>query len=256
MITPITQKPRPLRLLVRQPDGSFAAQPYRKTDDTDRYVEFRKFDREKEAKWVARVEKEWRDKKTRAKAARKDAKKKGKLRAEQAQRNSDLAEQNAQIARQRLNMNKSADMIMIAKSVINGRDQGVDSRYFYREIQKRAAASRELGQTEAQAFAKYLETEPGRLLFQAMKKAEQRPWDEPLEDEREGIEDAEKVCAGDEAYSKLSTMARQLMAERERAGTPISFPGAFQEAYAKRPDLAQLSKQYHYAKIAKAGGYG
>jgi hypothetical protein len=164
---------------------------------------------------------------------------------------------------ERLNMGKTlnkSDIISIAKSIISaGADAqpGVTSAMLVREIQKRAdAAYASQPLSAAQRFSRYTANpdSDGAVLLKASRRAVPEAMGSWDADEAE-IEDAEKEC-GDEAYSKLSTMARQLMAERERAGTPISFPGAFQEAYAKRPDLAQVSKAHHIAKIAKAGGYG
>src|SRR6516225_2497001 len=90
------------------------------------------FDREREQRWVKKIEAEW----ARKKRNRNDAKQKAKLRAEQNQRNSRLAEENAQIARRNLNMSK-ADIITIAKSIVAkgpGAQSGYTSRDFYLEM--------------------------------------------------------------------------------------------------------------------------
>jgi hypothetical protein len=88
-------------------------------------------------------------------------------------------------------LNKNFDMVTIAKSVLNGRRQGFTSRDFYRELLKRAAEAQTDNQSPEQAFAKYTETQDGKLLMAAMRKAEQVPWDEPDDDEEDAVDDTD-----------------------------------------------------------------
>ena len=243
MITPITQKPRPLRLLVRQPDGSFAAQPYRKTDDADRYVEFRKFDREKEAWWIAKMEEKWKADKKRSKAEAK-ARKKTRTVVRDRQRADAAAMQ------RNLELNKS-DIITIAKSIISaGADAqpGVTSAILIREIQKRADAAfaDQPFLSAAQRFARYTANPEGdgAVLLKASRRAAQEAldsWDDDDHDEAEAADNGEN-------YDTLTRMARDLMEKRPE----LSFPQAFEVAYSKHPELARMTKADHATRIVKA----
>jgi hypothetical protein len=87
-----------------------------------------------------------------------------------------LAHARAHRQRQRL-MKQDDDMdsyIEIAKLVADGARSPITKGSWYNEITKRAAASRRADQTEAQAFAKYLETPDGKFLYSAFKLAPQR----------------------------------------------------------------------------------
>ena len=200
------------------------------------------FDREREQRWVKKIEAEW----ARKKRGRNDAKQKAKLRAEQNQRNSRIAEENAQIARRNLNMSK-ADIITIAKSIVAkgpGSQPGYTSRDFYLEMTKQAAANRTAGQTEAQAFAKFAGTEDGRLLMAAMRKAEQVSCEPDDDDDDDDM--AER--SDDAGYAKLAEIARDLMTK----DPALSFSGAFTAAYNQRPDLAEISKSHSRQRVLKA----
>jgi hypothetical protein len=171
--------PLTIRKLIKGQDGNWhlseTPTPYRPATP-------KRFKKQRvDAEWLAKgLDK---DSKKGIKAKLKDRKKdaKAKAKAETV----DRAERDAAATRERnMTLNKS-DMVTIAKSVINGQQQGLTSRDFYRELVERSVKARTAHQTPEQAFAKYCETEDGRLLMAAMRKAKPVPWDQPDEDDEE-----------------------------------------------------------------------
>jgi hypothetical protein len=225
-----------------------------KAEPADRLVPFRKgWDAGKEAAWLAKIESEW-DQKKRGKAAGKDAKKRAKLQAKANKKNSDMAAVNAQIARRRLNMGKAfdrSDMVTIAKSILSGggaAQPATTSAVLVREIQKRGtAAFPDL--SAAQAFAKYCGSADGAVLLKASRAAVQAPmtdWDDDADDDDDDAPDP--AAENGDAYSRLSAMARQRVSDRPG----LSFPVAFAQCYQAHPELAEMTKAHHAARLRKA----
>jgi hypothetical protein len=115
----------------------------------------------------------------------------------------------------------------------------------------RAEALRHEGQTKEAAFAKFITGNPDGILLHAVFK--QAPNDEMWNGEEPDDDDAmSDPEVDDPGYSKLSQMARDLMAERQKQGKPISFPAAFQICFLKHPELGQMQKSFHRQRVAKA----
>jgi hypothetical protein len=225
MTTPIVTKKRRADRLARRPDGAYDWQAIQ----NGVFVKIEKLA----------------DKKRR-KAAEKE---KSKLRAEQNQRNSDIAENSAIVARERLHMGKSSNSLVdIAKSIISrGPDAqpGVTSRVLFEAMQK-AADSLYAGQplSAEQRFARFCDTPEGTILRKAQGKAAPEPLDDDQADEDE-------CDSTNSAYRKLLAKAEDL-----RLRSPgLTEAAAFSKVYAdpsNRP-LVKASRSEHFAKLARAG---
>jgi RecB family endonuclease NucS len=122
------------------------------------------------------------------------------------------------------NTTLNKNLVNVCKSIITGgadRQPGLTSRDLYVQLQRRSAAVRKDGQTAEQAFAKYAAEDPdGKLLFAAMRKAKQVPWDQSEEDEEQQNAD------GNAAYRKLMSVANEKRRPNE------SVQAAFARIYA------------------------
>jgi hypothetical protein len=225
-VTPTETKKRRADRLARRPDGGFDWQAIQ--DGV--FVKIEKLAAKK-----------------RRKAGEKE---KSRARAEQNRRNSDIAENSAIVARERLSMDKSTNSLVdIAKSIISrGPDAqpGVTSRVLFEEMQKRADAMFPDSLTSEQRFARYAEnTEEGRLLCKAQRRAAPEPLDED-EDEQDGECDPTTS-----AYRKLLAKAEDL-----RLRSPgLTQAAAFSKVYAEPSNrqLVNASRSEHFAKLARAG---
>src|SRR6516164_657307 len=102
------------------------------------------------------------------------------------------------------------DMLAFAKILKNtGETSGFTREDFHAEIQKRAEGIRRPGQSSAQAYASYLNTEPGRILHDAYKRAPAAPPQAPQDTATRNT----KPAPGP-ASEELSALARKLARER------------------------------------------
>jgi hypothetical protein len=183
----------------------------------------------------------------RAKKAKKEAEKEAKKKAKVIARDRRRADEAAMIRNTTLNK----DLINVCKSIITGgadRQPGLTSRDLYIQLQRRSAAVRKDGQTAEQTFAKYATEDPdGKLLFAAMRKAKQVPWDQTDEDEED-----EKEEAGTDPYRKF--MAK--VSELRKAYSGLSEAQIFARLYGDPANrrLADADKEAHVTKIAKRIG--
>jgi hypothetical protein len=182
------------------------------------------------------------------KKRRKDAKKDAKDKAKTIVRDRQRAD--AAAMRRNTELNKSSDLISIAKSIISrGPDAqpGVTSRVLFEAMQK-AADSLYAGQplTSQQRFARYAEnTEEGRLLCKAQRRAAPEPLDDNEPDE-------------DDECDPTTSAYRQLLAKAEdlRLRSPgLTQAAAFSKVYADPSNrrLVNASRSEHFAKVARAG---
>jgi len=241
MTPTVITKRRPLlratTRLVRQPGGGYQIEPLVK--EAGEYVSIAKTSIAKDLV------------KKRVKAEAKDNKKKAKLRAKQNQRNSDIAEHSAIIARERLNMGKSLDIIRIAKSIISaGGDAqpGTTSRTLFAEMEKRAEAMFS-GQplSPEQKFARYAATPEGEILFKASRKAVQEPWDAEDDDDED-----EKDDGTSDSYKKLMAKAAELRAVNPHLSQAQVFSRLYSDPANRR--LAKADQEAHLTKVAKSVG--
>jgi hypothetical protein len=223
-MTPTVTKKRRADRLTRRPDGGFDWQAIQ--DGV--FVKIEKLAAKK-----------------RRKAGEKD---KSRARAEQNRRNSDIAENSAILARERLSMNKSTNSLAdIAKSIISrGPDAqpGVTSRVLFEAMQK-SADSLYAGQplTAEQRFARFCDTPEGTILRKAQGRAAPEPMGDDDEEEDETI--------GGDSYKKLEKLASDLRS-REPGLTQAA---AFSKVYAdpSNRSLVNASRSEHFAKVARAG---
>jgi hypothetical protein len=181
------------------------------------------------------------------KKRRKDAKKDAREKANTIVRDRQRAD--AAAMRRNTELNKSSDLISIAKSIISrGPDAqpGVTSRVLFEEMQKRADAMFPDSLTREQRFARYAEnTEEGRLLCKAQRRAAPEPLDE---DEDEQDDECDPTTS---AYRKLLAKAEDL-----RLRSPgLTQAAAFSKVYADPTNrsLVNASRSEHFAKVARAG---
>jgi hypothetical protein len=190
------------------------------------------------------------DDKKRIKAKLK-AKKKAKEKSDKVMQHRRMAEDSAQGARDRLNKSddmKTSDMVQIAKSILNGHQQGLTSKDFFVEIRKRADARfKDNNLTREQRFARYCETDDGAILLKASRKAVQVPFD----DEDDEV-DGEKADNVNEAYRQLMDFAVQ----EQRQGETVEQAFARLHADPKYRNLVSIEKRLHQTTVAKAMGLG
>jgi hypothetical protein len=222
-MTPTVTKKRRADRLARRPDGSYDWQAIQ--DGV--LVKIEKLTDKKRAK---------------------DAKRKSKLRAEQNQQNSDIAENSAILARERLSMNKSTNSLVdIAKSIISrGPDAqpGVTNRVLFEAMQK-AADSLYADQplTAEQRFARFCDTPEGTILRKAQGKAAPEPMGDDGEDEDEPV--------GGDSYKKLEKLASDLRSREPGLTQAAAFSKVYADPSNRR--LVNASRSEHFAKLARAG---
>jgi hypothetical protein len=113
-------------------------------------------------------------------------------------------------------------MIGFARILKNtGEASGFTREDFHAEIQKRAEATRRHGQSSAQAYASYLNTEAGRILHDAYKRAPAAPPQAPQD-----LAACNTKPAPGPASEEMNALARKLARERR-----ISYQQAYSRLF-------------------------
>jgi hypothetical protein len=114
------------------------------------------------------------------------------------------------------------DMLAFAKILKNtGETSGFTREDFHAEIQKRAEGTRRPGQSSAQAYASYLNTESGRILHDAYKRAPAAPPQAPQD-----LAPRNTKPSPGPASEEMAALARKLSRERK-----ISYAQAFSRLF-------------------------